>query len=134
MPWGSGDRLRRMLSGLLILSIVLMSVAQVNVLMAPGVNVFIKANAVPEETHRHVAPASPAAHDHADRPCEGHERSHGAACCLSTSCPVLVVALQTAAPVPMPTTPIMVSNLNIASVQPDGIGRAPDLPPPRHIA
>lgn len=129
----SATRLRRSVSGLLVLAVVLMSIVQVNVLVAPGVNVFAATGAAPDETHHHESTTAPSAHHHAGQPCEGHERSHGLACCLSSGCPLLVVALATATPIPLPFTPGMVSNAWIGLSQPDGIGRAPDPPPPRHI-
>ena len=129
MPSGCGGRLRRLLAGLLVLSVIFMAFAQVNALTVPGISVL----AAPNQVHQHDATASSAEHDHADHPCKGHKRSPGVACCLSGGCPLLAVALPTTAPIPPPVTPITVSNPRLAVAQPDGIGRAPDLPPPRHI-
>jgi len=108
-----------------------MSVAQVNTLMAPGVNVFAVVASTP---HYHDSSTASDEHDHTESPCTGHEHSHGVACCLSSGCPLLVVALPTAAGMPMPAIPVIGSNPRLTATQPDGVGRAPDPPPPRLIA
>jgi len=131
MSWWRGRRSRRLLAGLLVLGVVLMSVAQINALMVPGVNAYAVASSLPPH---HDASTASDEQDPAERPCKGHERSHGVACCLFSGCPLLVVALPAAALIPMPVLPIMDSGSRVASTQPDGIGRTPDTPPPRQNA
>ena len=134
MAWWRGQRPRRLLAGLLVLGVVLMSVTQMNALMVPGVNVFAAIAVASSVPHHHDASTAPDAHDHAGSPCKGHKPSHGVACCLSSGCPLLVVALPTAARMPMPAIPIMGGNPRLAATQRDGVGRTPDPRPPRLIA
>lgn len=128
---GWRQRLRRTLSGLLVLSVILMSAAQVNAQFAPGFNVFAS------ETTEHVADPHAgdhvSMHEHADQPCKGHERSHGVACCLIGGCPLLTAELPATPAIlsaamfaPMSYSPLVTARLVIA-------GYAPDPPPPRFI-
>jgi len=133
MQWGRGGRLRRLLSGVLVLSLILVSVAQVNALMLSVGNLYAATTAALDESDHHPATSSTAARDHGDHPCKGHQRSHGVTCCMSGGCPVLVIALPTGTRVPPPITPDVVRNLRMVAAQLDGIGRAPDLPPPRQM-
>ena len=133
MRCGHGRRLRRLLSGLLVLSLVLVSVAQVNAVMLSVGTVYAVTMAASGKSDHHHVTSFTAAHDHGDHPCKGHGRSHGVTCCMSGGCPVLVIALPTGTRVPPPITPDVVRNLRIVSAQLDGIGRAPDLPPPRQF-
>jgi hypothetical protein len=116
---------------LLILSVVFMAVAQANALMVPGVTTLAVASGVPPH---HDGSAATDEHDHAEGPCKGHGPSHGVGCCLSSGCPLLVVALPTAARMPTPAMPTMGTNPRLVATQRDGVGRAPDPPPPRTIA
>ena len=131
MHWGRGGRPRRLLSGALVLSLVLVSVAQVNALMLPVGNLYAATTTAPNKTDHHYATSSTALHDHGDHPCKGQERSHGITCCMSGGCPVSVIALPTGTHVPPPITPGVVRNLRMVAAQHAGIARAPDLPPPR---
>jgi hypothetical protein len=130
MSWRRGQRPGRLLMGLLVLSVVLMAAAQVNALMVPSVNAFAVASSLPLH---HGASAATDEYDHAESPCKGHGPSHGVGCCLSSGCPLLVVALPTAARIPTPAIPTMGTNPRLVATQRDGVGRTPDPPPPRTI-
>lgn len=134
MSWWGGQRPRRLLSGLLVLGVVLMSVAQVNALMVPGVNAFAAIAVASSVPPHHGASTDSDGYDHAESPCKGHAPSHGVACCLPSGCPLLVVALPAAARMPTPAIPIMGTNPRLAATRHEGVGRTPDPPPPRSIA
>lgn len=129
MPNGFTDRLRRLLSGLLVLVVLAMSVAQVNAMISPEDDE-VSYEITAQHPHDHHAAAIPA-HDHANRPCEGPDRPHGPACCLSRGCPLLAAGLLSTAPVPLPTPPGRAVHARHVSSQPIGVGKAPDLRPPR---
>lgn len=131
MSWCRGQGPRRLLSGLLVLGVVLMSVTQVNALMAPGIHDLVAAASAP--SHHHDASAAAVGHDHDDHPCAGVERPHALACCLAGGCPLLIVALPSSTGIPMPSVPIGGVGPRVVAAQPDGIGRSPEPPPPRRI-
>ena len=127
MPRGWGDRLRRALAGLLVLSVILMSAAQVNVLVTPAIDMPASAALSSADSH-HDADVTD---HHTDSPCKGHKRTHSITCCLVGGCPLLTAQLPEA---PILLSAIMfvpMSYMPLVSARHEQAGYAPDPPPPR---
>jgi hypothetical protein len=115
--------------GLLVLSVVLLSAAQVKAQFDPGLD----SRASPLAPHvvaGHVHDDS-SSHAEADHPCKGHERSHGVACCLAGSCPLLTGQPPAAPPLTFGLFFAPMSYMALASARLEQAGYAPDPPPPR---
>jgi len=155
MPQGMGRRVRRMISGLLLLSVFALSVFAPSVLapsvlapsvLAPSVLAMsiVQADAaVLPITHVAIGTSAAIHQDiaadavapfptphHIGWPCEGHE-TRGLACCGISGCPTISAGLPgptMASPAIMPTT---LAYLDSSPVRPDGLQFAPTVPPPR---
>lgn len=124
-------RLRRGLVGLLVLSIALLSAAQVRAQFEPALNVLAPTmSPSPAVAHDHDHAT---AHDKADQPCKGHERAHGVACCLAGSCPLLTAQPPVAPSLALDICFAPLAYVSLASARLERGGDAPDPPPPRSI-
>jgi hypothetical protein len=130
MPQGMGRWFRGMISGLLFLSVLVVSIAQ-----AHATFLLILHNAghtTAAAFHDGLADAQVALsdHDHTGLPCKGHDRAHGLACCCTSGCPMMLPVPGTAMPAIVPMTLVYRDS---STMRPDGLQFAPTLPPPRGI-
>ena len=127
MLYRRDGQFRKALSGLLVLIVLLMSVAQARAVMLPVFDTASHAiTAGQSDEHRTTSPA----HSH---PCDGHESTHGLACCLAGGCPILTGNLPPGQPTPQPQAAVALAFLMASTTAPDELNSAPDLPPPRYI-
>ena len=122
MPRGMGRRFRKMISGLLFLSVLVMSVVQAHSTVSPVMHGGM-ADA--------MAPLS--AHHHTGSPCKGQDGARGLACCFVSGCSTMsgwLFVPTTVLPAIMPATLVYPDS---SPVRPDGLQFAPALPPPRRI-
>jgi hypothetical protein len=125
-----GRVMRRTLSGLLILAVLLIS-------FAPGAIAAVPVAPAMHHGMGHVAADSAAGmpHDHATHPCNPtRDTHHGMECCLLGDCVMWPASL--AEPLLLvPMSPVSASAYPAAVIaRPDGVCSAPALPPPRNIA
>lgn len=118
-----GRAVRRGLSGLLILAVLLMSVAQVAAAPLPPV----------QHQHSGVHHMAGMTHDHSMPPAKHDSGTHhGFDCCVAGGCLMWPAALSG----PALSVPLNLSAsiypITVAA-RPPGLGAAPDLPPPRRI-
>ena len=69
--------------------------------------------------------------DEPSAPCHHHGNTHGSACCLASSCPMLTLAMPIAPPGVLPTELHLLAYTQDTTRAPDGTGDAPLVPPPR---
>ena len=70
--------------------------------------------------------------DEPSAPCHHHgNTTHGSACCLASSCPMVTLALPIAPPAVLPAELRLLAYTQDAMPSPDGTGDAPLVPPPR---
>ena len=129
MAYRRNDMVRRVLSGLLVLIVLMLPVGP-----APlALPVFEAASHAALMGHGDkqsgltVAPVR----SHSGSPCDGREHPDGCACCLS--CGFVagnLPAMQTAS---RPLAAVSLSYLMLAATPPDGLTSTPNLPPPRYI-
>jgi hypothetical protein len=116
---------RKALSGLLVLVVLLVSVAQGRAVMLPIFDTASHAIAVGQsDEHRTTSPA----HNH---PCDDHDQ--GLACCLAGGCPILTGNLPSGQPALQPRAAVALAFLMAPTTAPDELNSPPDLPPPRYI-
>ena len=133
MPQGMGQRFRKMISGLLFLSVLVMSIVQAQATVLPIMHDAINTSAAIHHDGIADAKAALSAHHHTGSPCKGHDGAHGLACCYISGCSMMSGWLPvpaTVLPAIMPTTLVY---LDSSPVRPDGLQFAPTLPPPRRI-
>jgi hypothetical protein len=131
MPKGRDGMLRKVLSGLSVLAVLVMSVVQAHALVLPVLHVATHAAELAYQGDNAETVASLPAHDDWGAPCKGHDGAHGLACCSASGCPMFAGWLPADA-TPLPSiTPGALSYRDLATPRPDGLGRAPALPPPR---
>jgi hypothetical protein len=128
---GSSDRMRRIVTGLMVLVALVMSVGQV--LALPLVGVPLIHAVLHGESEAGLAPAD-AAHDDLGSPCSHHACSHGIdCCCIGGACSMLSPWV----PVATPAMPLIASRSlayrDAVALSPDGKGAAPTVPPPRQV-
>jgi hypothetical protein len=133
MPQGMGRRFRKMISGLLFLSIIVMSVAQAHATILLVMHDAIRSTAAVHHGGIAGATVPLSGHDHTGSPCKGHDGAHGLTCCFSNGCPMMSGWL----PVPTTVLPAIVATtlgyLDASTPRPDGLRFAPTPPPPRRI-
>jgi hypothetical protein len=130
MPQGMGRRFRKMVSGLLFLSVLVMSIVQTYAAVSPIMHDAIHTSGAIQHDGTADAIAPRSAHHHTESPCKGHG-AHGLACCCISGCSMMSAWLPvpaTVLPAIMPTTLVY---LDSSPVRPDDVQFAPTLPPPR---
>ena len=131
MTTGSSDRMRRIVTGLMVLVALVMSVGQV--LALPLVGVPPVHAALHGESEAGLAPAD-AAHDDLGSPCSHHAGSHGLdCCCIGGACSMLSPWVPVATPAMPPIASRSLTYRDAIVLSPDGKGAAPTVPPPRHV-
>jgi hypothetical protein len=134
MPQGMGRRFRKMISGLLFLSVVIMSAAQAHATVLQVMHDAVHPTAAAHHDVIADAQLSLSGHDHTGLPCAGHDGAHGlTCCCFGCGCPMMSGWL----PVPATGLPAIVATtfgyLDASTARPDDLRFAPALPPPRPI-
>jgi hypothetical protein len=110
-----------------------MSVIQVYALVLPVLHTATHATELADQGGNADTVASLPAHDHWGTPCKGHDGAHGLACCSASGCPMFAGWLPADATLLPSIAPGVLSYRDLAAPRPDGLGRAPALPPPRPI-
>jgi hypothetical protein len=130
MPYRRNDMVRRVLSGLLVLSVLLLPVGGAGALTLPA---FADAShaTLADLGEVHPALTISLARDSSGSPCDGCEHPDDCACCLS--CGFVVGNLPSIQTTSRYLASAPLSYLMLSSLPPDGLSNAPDLPPPRHI-
>ena len=133
MPQDRSQRFRMMISGLLFLSILIVSVVQAHAAVS-----LIMHDAASETIASHngslVDATSPLTdHHHSGVPCTGHHGTHGLGCCCCSGCSMLSGWLPAPAITSPAIAPTTLVYLHAAATRPDGLPSAPIPPPPRHI-
>jgi hypothetical protein len=130
MPQGMGRWFRGMISGLLFLSVLVVSVAQAHATALLVIRNAGHASAAAFHDGLADAQVPLSGHDHTGLPCKGRDGAHGLACCFTSGCPMTLPVPGTAVPAVVPT---MLVYLESSTMRPDGLQFAPTLPPPRGI-
>jgi hypothetical protein len=131
MPKGRDGLLRKVISGLSVLAVLVMSVVQAHAL--PVWHATTHATELAYHVEDAETVASLPAHDNWGAPCKGHDGAHGLACCSASGCPMFAGWLPADATLLPSIAPGALSYRDLATPRPDGLGRAPALPPPRPI-
>jgi hypothetical protein len=128
MPQGMSRRFRDMISGLLFVSVLVVSIAQADA-TAPLV-IHDAGHTTAAAHHDGLADAQVplSGHDHTGLPCKGHDGAHGLACCCTGGCSMMLPVWGAAMLATAPTTLVY---LDSSTTRPDGLQFAPTLPPPR---
>jgi hypothetical protein len=130
MAYRRNDVVRRVLSGLLVLILLMLPVGHADAMTLPVFESAWHAALAGPGDEQPGLTASPV-RNRLGLPRDGCEDPDGCACCLSRGCVVgNLPAIQTA---PRPLVAASLSYLMLPATPTDGLGSAPDLPPPRHI-
>jgi hypothetical protein len=129
MPYRRNDMVRRVLSGLLVLIVLLLPVGHAGALTLPAFAAASHAALAGHDDEHPGLMISPV-HDASGSPCDGCEHPGGCACCLS--CGFFVGVLQSIQMASRPLVPASLSYLTLSTTPLDGLCSAPTLPPPRH--
>jgi hypothetical protein len=131
LPQGMGRWLRMMISGALLLSLLIASIAQAP---ATGLRV-VHAGIHPMTAAQHDCAEGMkmpvASHGHTGLPCKDHDGAHGLPCCCGGGSAMMfgtIAVPTTLMPAIVPAAP---AYLNKAAMPPDGLQFAPTVPPPR---
>jgi hypothetical protein len=130
MPFRRNDMVRRVLSGLLVLIVLMLPVGRAGALSSP---VFVAASHAASAGHAHEHPGltnSPV-RDASGSPCDGCEHPDDYACCLS--CGFVVGTLPSIQTASRPLAAASLRYLMLSTAPLDSLSSAPNLPPPRHI-
>jgi hypothetical protein len=130
MPYRRDDMVRRVLSGLLVLIVLMLPVGRAGALTLP---VFAAASHTALAGHgdEHAGLTISPVCNSSGSPCDGCEHPDGYACCLT--CGFVVGDLPSTQNASRPLEATSLSFLMLSTAPPDGLSSAPDLPPPRHI-
>lgn len=107
MPQGMGRRFRKMISGLLCLSVLVMSIVQAHATVLSIMHDAVNTSAAIHHDGMADAMAPPSAHHHTGSPCKGHDGACGLTCCFISGCSMMSGWLPVSAtvlPAIMPTT------------------------------
>ena len=133
MSQGMGRRFRKMVAGLLVLSVLVLSVVQTQATVLPVVHAAIAAPAAIHCAGSAHAMAPLPGQYHTGAPCRSHDGTQAMACCFIDGCPVVsgwLSVAATALPSIVPTTLVYPGS---PPVRLDGLLFAPAPPPPRRI-
>jgi hypothetical protein len=132
MPQGMGTLFRKMVSGLLVLSVLLLSFAQAHAALPVSHDATVTLTAVDHDgTAGAVAPFS--ADDRTGSPCKGHDGAHCLACCFAGACSMMSGWLPVPSTVLSAIMPVTLVYFDASTTRPGGLRSAPALPPPRRI-
>ena len=130
MPFRRNDMVRRVLSGLLVLIVLMLPVGPAGGLSSPA---FAAASHAASAGHagEHPGLANSPVHDASGSPRDYCDHPDDYACCQSCGFVVgNLPSIQTASR-PLATGPLRY--LMLSTAPPDSLSSAPNLPPPRHI-
>jgi len=133
MPQGMGRRFRKMIAGLLVLSVFVLSVVQAQAAVLPGTQGASGASAAVHPAGTADAMAPLPGQYHTGSPCKSHDGTQAMACCFIGGCSAMsgwISVAATVLPAIMPTTLVYPGS---PSVRLDGLLFAPAPPPPRRI-
>ena len=88
MPEGSGRMFSKVLSGLLVLVVLIMSVVQANASILSVAQFAGHPTAITHHNGTDIA-APPHSHDHSGSPCQDRDGTDGLPCCFAGSCSML---------------------------------------------
>ena len=127
MLYRRDGQFRKVLSGLLVLIVLLMSVAQARAVMLPVFDTASHAITVGQsDEHRTTSPA----HSH---PCDGHEYPTASPAVWPAGALSSRAIVPPGQPTPQHTGSGALAFLMASTTAPDELNSAPDLPPPRSI-
>jgi hypothetical protein len=119
---GASVRTRRLVARLMILAVFAMMLGQV--VAMPSATLSLN-DAIFSDQQSALDQDEPSA------PCHRHGNTHGYACCLASSCPMLTLALPIAPSAVLPTELRLRAYRHDAMQLPHGTSNAPLVPPPR---
>ena len=131
MPFRRNAMVRRVLSGLLVLIVILLPVGRAGILTSP---VFAAAPHAASAGHadEHPGLMNSMARDASGSPRGGCDHPDGYACC--PSCDFLLGNLPSIRTVSVPLAAASLRYLMLSTAPLDSLSSAPNLPPPRNIA
>jgi hypothetical protein len=130
MAYRGNDMVRRVLSGLLVLIVLMLPVGPADAMTLP---VFETASHAALSGHdgETLWLTAPAVRGPSSSPCDGCQDPDGCACC--PACGFGVGNLPTMQTASRPQVAASLSYLILSATPPDGLTSPPNLPPPRHI-
>ena len=124
------DMVRRVLSGLLVVIVLMLPVGRADALMSSGFAAASPA-ALAGQGGQHPELTISPVRNSSGSPCDGCDHPDGCACCLSCAFFVANLPSMQTASRPLAVSPLRY--LILAASPPDGPSSAPALPPPRQI-
>ena len=122
--------LRRLAAGLVVLSILVLSVAQTVALSVRGSTSF---NGTSHGIHHPLMTPPDDVHDHSVLPGKHDGCPEGSAGCIACGCSMPFIWLPAAAPALLAIAPRALAWPDGTEMAPDGAAAAPAVPPPRHM-
>jgi hypothetical protein len=130
VPYRRTELIRKVLSGLLVLVVLLLPVGDAGAATSPGFADASQATLAGHDDAHSALTISPA-HSASGMFRDGSGHPDDCACCLS--CGLGVANLPSLETVSLRFALGGLSYLMVSYARPDGLSRGPDLPPPRHI-
>ena len=124
------NKLRRMVAGLVVLAILVLSMGQSFALSVGGTSPF---NGSSHSTQHALATSTGAAHGHSGLPCKHDQCPKGTADCIACGCSMPFTWFPAVTPAQLTAAPRPLVYHDIFEMAPDGAGTAPDIPPPRNM-
>jgi hypothetical protein len=128
MPHRGGDMVRRVISGLLVVVVLMLPAGRADAMTLPVFDAAIHA-ALAGHGGEHRGLTTSPARTHSETPCDDCDHPDGLACCLS--CGFLLGNLPSIHPALVPLASASLRYLMSSTSSPDGLTNSPDLPPPR---
>ncbi len=133
MPRGMGRRFRKLIAGLLVLSVFVLSVVQAQATVLPVMHAAIGTSAAMHRAGAADAMAPLPGQNHTGSPCKSHAGTQPMACCFIGGCSAMPGWLSVAATVPPAIMPETLVYPGSPPARLDGLRFAPASPPPRSI-
>jgi hypothetical protein len=131
MPPQRRERLRRVVSGLLVMMILVLSVTRANAVAQPGWNIVLQVAGSVASGSRGESEGVARVHDHSGSPCQGHVHGEGLTCCPALCCLFGAGNIPSVAAIPAPVPAVLPGYPMPPTALPRGHSSAPTLPPPR---